>query len=117
MRCALSHLYLAFEDRGESGNLSDTVVSANGDSEKVLATVVATVYLFTDKFPGCAVFATGSTPSRTRMYRIGITKYLEIIKKDFDLYGLLSAANFEQFQPGTNYSGFLVIRKNSILAV
>jgi hypothetical protein len=41
---------LAFGDKNpETGEIDDKVVSNNGDSEKVLATVVATVYAFSDK--------------------------------------------------------------------
>jgi len=40
---------LAFGDKDlEIGNIDDNVVSNNGDSEKVLATVVSAVFAFTD---------------------------------------------------------------------
>ena len=43
---------LAFGDKNsETGEVDDLVVSDNGDSEKVLATVVAAVYAFFDKYP------------------------------------------------------------------
>jgi hypothetical protein len=43
---------LAFGDKDiEAGDIDDKVISNNGDSEKVLATVVATVYAFIDKYP------------------------------------------------------------------
>ena len=66
---------LAFGDRNStSGEIDDTVVSNNNDSEKVLATVVASVYAFTDKYPDSWIYATGSSKARTRLYRMGITK-------------------------------------------
>src|ERR1700749_3413644 len=69
---------LAFGDKDlATGEIDDSVVSNNNDSDKVLATVVATVYAFTDKHPDAWVYATGSTKSRTRLYRMGLTKYLE----------------------------------------
>ena len=41
---------LGFGDKNsETGDIDDLVVSNNGDSEKVLATVVSAVYAFTDK--------------------------------------------------------------------
>jgi hypothetical protein len=42
---------LAFGDKDLiTGEINDSVISNNNDSEKVLATVVATVYAFTDKY-------------------------------------------------------------------
>lgn len=53
---------LAFGDKDHAtGDIDDTVISNNGDSEKVLVTVVATIYAFTDKYPNAWVYATGST--------------------------------------------------------
>jgi hypothetical protein len=60
-------------------------ISNNGDSPKVLATVASTVYAFLERYPDAYVFATGSTNSRTRLYRMGISaNYLEI-RKDFNI--------------------------------
>ena len=77
----LKGLYnLAFGDKDPiTGEIDDVIVSNNKDSEKVLATVVASVYLFTDKYPDAWVYATGSTKARTRLYRMGQTKYLQEI--------------------------------------
>ena len=80
---------LAFGDKNLlTGNVDDNVVSNNGDSEKVLATIVSAVYSFTDKEKDAWVYATGSSQSRTRLYRMGIAKYYEDVKHDFDIYGL-----------------------------
>ena len=69
---------LGFGDKDiETGGIDDTVISNNGDSEKVLATVVGTLYAFIDKHKDAMIYATGSTKSRTRLYRMGITKYLK----------------------------------------
>jgi hypothetical protein len=68
---------LAFGDTSpETGEVNDLVVSNNSDSEKVLGTVVAAVYAFFDKYPEAYVFATGSSDARTRLYRIGITRFM-----------------------------------------
>ncbi|MEO6356771.1 MAG: hypothetical protein ABIU77_03725 [Ferruginibacter sp.] len=95
-----------------NGEINDLVISNNGDSEKVLATVIAAVYAFCDKNPNIWIFATGSTNSRTRLYRIGITKYLEEIRLDFDLYGEINQ-EWELFEIGKNYTSFLAKRKIS----
>jgi hypothetical protein len=102
---------LAFGDKdSKTGNINDTVISNNGDSDMILATVVSTVYAFTDKYPDSWVFATGSTKARTRLYRMGITKYITEIKKDFQVFGLRED-EWEKFEKEVEYEAFLVKRK------
>ena len=103
---------LAFGDKDHStGKIDDTVISNNGDSEKVLATVIAAVLAFTDKNPEAYVYATGSTKTRTRLYRMGVSKYLTEVKNDFEIYGE-TEDGWEEFRNGINYEGFLAKRKN-----
>ena len=102
---------LAFGDKDiKTGQINDTIISNNGDSEMVLSTVVSTVYAFTDKYPDVWVFATGSTKVRTRLYRMGITKYITEIKKDFQVFGLRDD-EWEKFEKEVEYEAFLVKRK------
>ncbi|MEM9338162.1 MAG: hypothetical protein AAGA66_05495 [Bacteroidota bacterium] len=102
---------LGFGDKNSvTGLIDDSVISNNGDSEKVLATVVATLYAFTNKHKEALVYATGSTKSRTRLYRMGITKYLEEALNDFEIYGEVGG-EWEEFQKNVEYEGFLVKRK------
>jgi len=93
-----------------TGEIDDNVISNNGDSEKVLATVVATLYAFTDVHRDALVYATGSTKSRTRLYRMGITKYFEEGKRDFEIYGEI-IDSWEEFKRDVDYEAFLVKRK------
>ena len=90
--------------------VSDLSVTNNGDSQKVLATVAATLYVFTDNYPGATILATGSTEARTRLYRMGITNNLEEIKHDFVVLGL-TGTEWEPFRKSTMYGAFLVRRK------
>lgn len=108
----LKDLYnLAFGDKNaETGEINDKIISNNGDSEKVLTTVVATLYAFTDKYPNVWVYATGSTKARTRLYRIGISKFIKEVKKDFEIYGELEN-DWDKFKIDVEYKGFLVKRK------
>ena len=102
---------LAFGDKDHTtGNIDDTVISNNGDSEKVLATVVATVYAFTDKYPDAWIYATGSTKSRTRLYRMGIVKFFSEVNEDFEILGERDD-DWESFRKNVEYEGFLVRRK------
>lgn len=109
---ALKGFYnLAFGDRNpETGDIDDNVVSNNGDSEQVLATVVSAVYAFTDAYPETWVYATGSTKSRTRLYRMGITRYIDEVKNDFHIYGQLEG-EWQEFEIGVEYTAFLIRRK------
>ena len=108
----LKDLYnLAFDDMDvKTSEINDKIISNNGDSDMVLSTVVSTVYAFTDKYPDAWVFATGSTKARTRLYRIGITKYLLEIKRDFQVFGLKDE-EWEPFEKDVLYEAFLVKRK------
>jgi hypothetical protein len=102
---------LAFGDKDHStGNIDDMVISNNGDSEKVLASVVSTIYAFTDKFPDAYIYATGSTKSRTRLYRMGITKFLPEVEENFELFGERND-EWEPFRKNIEYESFLVRRK------
>jgi len=102
---------LAFGDKNQdTGEINDLAVSNNGDSEKVLATVVATVLAFTDKYPTAMVYATGSTQARTRLYQMGITKYLLEIQKDYVVFGQKDNI-WHPFKKSVNYEAFLAYRK------
>ena len=64
---------LAFGDYNEkTGQVNHIAVTNNGDSKKVLATVIQALYIFFNRYPTCIVIAKGSTKSRTRLYRMGI---------------------------------------------
>ena len=102
---------LAFGDKDTlSGEMNDLAVTDNGDTEKVLATVVAALYVFFDNYPAAYVYATGSTKARTRLYRMGITKFYEEMQKDFYLYGQIGD-DYPEFEFGKDYDGFLAQRK------
>lgn len=102
---------LGFGDKDTiTGFVSDLSVTNNGDSQKVLATVAATLYVFTNEYPDATVITTGSTEARTRLYRMGITNNLEAIEKDFIVMGL-TESDWEIFRKDTNYGAFLVRKR------
>ncbi|MDQ3635337.1 MAG: hypothetical protein M3405_12645 [Acidobacteriota bacterium] len=102
---------LGFGDKNiETGEISDIIISNNGDSQKVLATVAASIDAFMTKYPNASVYATGSTKARTRLYRIGITNNLDEILIDFEIFGL-SQGEFEKFKKSVDYQGFLIKRR------
>lgn len=102
---------LAFGDKNsETGEIDDLAISNNGDTEKVLGTVVSALYAFFDKNPEVLVYATGSTPVRTRLYRMVITKFYDEIQSDFYLYGQIGDKLYT-FEAGKEYVGFVAQRK------
>lgn len=107
---------LALADRNPITNQwDDEVVTDNDDTEKILATVIDTVYIFTTANPTAYIYAKGSTHSRNRLYRRSITKYLEQALEDFIIWGELEDENTELFNPTTDYIGFLIQRKKELL--
>jgi len=101
---------LGFGDVDTSGEINDTVISNNSDSQKVLATVALTVYKFYERHPDSWVFATGTSKLRTRLYRMGITNNLEEIRNDFYVFGFIKKA-WEPFEKGREYEAFLIKKK------
>ena len=102
---------LAFGDLDEKTNeIDDNIITNNGDSEKVLVTVASTVYVFTHKYPDAWIVLEGSSKSRTRLYQIGISKYLEEIKSDFNVFGLIGE-DWLVFEKNQRYEAFLIHKK------
>jgi hypothetical protein len=94
----------------EKQKINDKVTSNNADRKKVLFTIAATVLDFTKHYPGAVVYARGVTPSRTRLYQIGIASYLEEITQLFKMYGF-SSGTWEDFKRGRNYEAFIAKSK------
>ena len=98
---------LAFGDKNsETGELDDLAVSNNGDTDKVLATVVAALYAFFEQNTPTLLF----TPPGARAHEqdfielVSVGSTTEMIE-DFELYG--QAGNeFHAFEVGKKYSGF-----------
>ena len=80
---------LAMGDKNPvTGKINYSVVTDNGDTEKVLVTVMAIVFAFTEKAPQAIVSATGTTEARIRLYRMYINKHLHIAGENFNVLGL-----------------------------
>jgi hypothetical protein len=105
---------LAFGDKKEDGSIDDGIISGNEDMEKVLATVATTVYEYTSTFPDRQILISGSTPSRTRLYRMAISKNYDELNNDFHIFGLVRKdGHFEKvpFEGNFDYIAFIVERK------
>lgn len=102
---------LAFGDLDEStGRLNDRIISNNGDHLKVLHTVAITILDFVNFWPKAIIRIEGSTPSRTRLYQMGIASFWLEISKEFQVWGELGG-NWVPFKKGVNYNGFLIFKK------
>ena len=95
----------------ETDDFDDEVISDNNDSMKVLSTVASTIYIFTEKYPEAIIYAEGSNTARTRLYRIGISKNLEELKKEFDVFGFIENVGWLSYEKNKNYSSFFITRK------
>lgn len=91
----------------EKQTLSDSIVSDNGDMEKILATVISILNDFLQNNPKFSVFIVGSTLSRTRLYQIAINRYYEDFKVYFEIFGYKNS-EFDVFQKNVTYESFLV---------
>ncbi|SMC88553.1 DUF6934 family protein [Pedobacter africanus] len=102
---------LAFGDLNkDTGEIDDLAKSNNSDTQKILSTVAAIAADFLTRNPNVQLLATGSTASRTRLYRIGITRFWNEINTLFEVKGYINA-HWESFQKGKTYNAFLVTRK------
>jgi hypothetical protein len=102
---------IGFGDVDEYGNINDLAITDNNDGQKVLATVVLSIFKFFEKYPNASVFATGSSKSRTRLYRIGITNNWTEIEKNYEVYGFLNSY-WSPFEKGKDYEAFIIRAKN-----
>jgi hypothetical protein len=108
----LENVYnLAFGDIIEGTNdLDDSSRTDNLDRVKVLATVVRTIYSFTDTHTEAIIFITGSTPSRTRLYQMAIQKYFDEFSQDFSIEGF-TEEGISNFEKNKRYFAFFITRK------
>lgn len=102
---------LAFGDESSvNGCVDDKVVSNNNDRDIVLATVAKTINNFCDHCGNHLIYAKGSTPSRTRLYQIGIGRLYHEISTEFEVLGIIGD-EAHVFQSNVNYDAFLIKRK------
>jgi hypothetical protein len=94
----------------EDGTLDVYIESKNQDLNKIMATVVHTILDFFKRHPTKKIAFTGSTPERTRLYRIVISKLIEEV--DFlKVEGILSDRKIVSYVPNGNYVAFIISQK------
>ena len=106
---------LAFGDlMTNSEVIDDLAVTNNGDTKVILATVGKAVVEFFRDFPDATIVAAGSTPARTRLYQINISRFINEIMPEFVVEGYLEG-HWELFERSANYDAFMLKRKRLTL--
>lgn len=109
----LSIYNLGFGDFNEAtGKINDLSVTNNQDRDKVLGTVAKSFIHFFDKYPESRVVFMGSTPARTRLYVMEISKHWATIKGLVTIDGLTSHG-WESFRQDRRYTALLITLKKS----
>jgi len=91
----------------ETNDINDLITTNNHDQQKVLATVADTIINFIQTHPEALIFIQGSTPSRTRLYQMGISKLWDEIQKHFSIIGSVDG-QWQPFEKGINYEAFII---------
>ncbi|MBO9614176.1 MAG: hypothetical protein J7619_15830 [Dyadobacter sp.] len=89
---------------------NDMSVTDNGDMPEILATVIAIIHEFFNSHPDQKIYFRGSTPTRTRLYQIAISKVYDQDNSDLFIKGYLDE-DWVPFEPNVNFHGFLVEKK------
>jgi len=98
-----------------SGQISDSIISNNGDRDMILATIGQIIYHFTNHNSKAGIFFQGSSPARTRLYQQGLNKFCIQITQFFDVFGYREA-KWLPFETGKNYEAFFGRRNDSLLS-
>lgn len=106
---------LALVDNYSDGSSDDRSVSNNGDMEKILVTVFHTFSIFFQHYPNSIIAFNGSTPSRTRLYRIALSHELSNINKLYNVWGIVDET-YQPFERDKAYLGFLLSLKGVNIA-
>jgi hypothetical protein len=92
-------------------SMNYTTISNNGDTRKVLTTIISTLFPFTDRFPEAKIYFEGNTPARTRLYRMAISNSINWLSENFYVFGL-NDNKWQKFKIKVDYEAFLITRKN-----
>jgi hypothetical protein len=106
------HLYnFAFGDLIDDDEINDLVVTNNKDTHKVLATIIRIIQDFLASNGSESVYFQGSTPSRTRMYQIILTKERKNWESEFTVYGVIDG-EMMPFKIDFRFDAFIIQLKD-----
>lgn len=98
------------DENQNTGEVSDTSISDNGDRNKILATVAWAVDKYTRKFPHRWVYFKGNNAQRTRLYRMAIGINFEELSLTYHVYAEVGG-RIVPFSKNMHLDGFLIARK------
>jgi hypothetical protein len=106
-----TYFNLGFGDLDSTGTqMDDKAISNNHDKEKVLTTVAQIVVEFIARYPDIGIYAKGSTPSRTRLYQMGIANNWNKIEPLLIIHGYVNN-KWQPFQKNVSYEAFMAFKK------
>jgi hypothetical protein len=91
----------------ENGVLDVYFESKNGDMPKIMVTITRTMFDFFATYPTKKIAFSGSTPERTRLYRIVISKLIKEVSS-FTVEGLSLDGEIVEYLPNENYLAYIV---------
>ncbi len=109
----LDYFQFGFGDLDEkTGKIDDIIVSNNGDTALILATLGKIIEQFTAQFPTSWIHAKGNTATRNRFYCLILSKNLALIEEKYQLFGLYKGV-LKPYEPNKPYTAFLLKRKEN----
>jgi hypothetical protein len=102
---------LSFGNKRADGSIDDLARNDNKDRNKILNAIASVLIHFFEVHPDKWVFFAGSTPERTRLYRMAITHTFKELATGFEIMGVVSErGNYfdTPFEKGVDYPAFLV---------
>jgi hypothetical protein len=102
---------LAFGNLLENGKIDVYDKSANKDMIMILSTVIRTLLDFLSLHPEKSVIFTGSTGTRTRLYRATISKLFDSLQDILLVQGITFDLEEEPFDKTKDYYAFLISKK------
>lgn len=94
----------------QTGRVSDSVTTNNGDADRVLLTVASIILNFMEKHPGVTISIQGSDAKRTRWYQMSLARNWRLIAPRFKVLGYIHG-DWEDFRKGVNYVAFSVEKR------
>lgn len=95
--------------------IDDSTLSNNGDLDKVIATIVASIYVFVGHHPKAYVLFGSSNNAKLRLYRMFLSRHYEEISQVFVVFGAIH--NIEgrlinvPFDPSANVEGYFIRKR------
>jgi hypothetical protein len=101
---------LALLDVLDSGSVSDSIDTRNGDMREVMATVISIIDDFLTDYPDKWIMFKGSDDRRHRLYRVIIAREIEFIRKRFDVFGQSNSGILEVFELNKDYTIYFITK-------